>query len=257
MNKLEEKTNEALFALYREENDPDEKRQIRQELTLRYVYIVKAIACQMRNMYQDSIDVEDVVNEGVLEIMRGIDRYDSAKDNKFETFISRRIRGMVIDMMRKNDWLPRNYYKDKQSIEKVSADLAKRNGKQPTAAEIAGELGMDETKVRKLESMTTMVNVLSLDMSYEGDDSNGVLQVPSEDISGSPEKNFMQGETVRILAKAVESLPPNEKTVISLYYVEELNMRQIAEVMNVSQPRVSQLHSQAIKKLRTYMKEAV
>lgn len=257
MEKLEEKSNEELFAMYRSEEDEESRRAIRQELTMRYVYIVRSIAFQMKNMYQGQVEIEDVINEGVLEIMRGIDRYDPDKDNKFETFISRRIRGMVIDMIRRNDWLPRNYHRDRQVLEKATKDLQDRLGRMPTTGEIAQELDMDEGKVRKLESMTNMVNVLSLDMSYEDDDSSGVLQVPSDDISGSPEKAFMQSEMVRILSEAVEALPENEKTVISLYYVEELNMRQIADVMDISQPRVSQLHSQAIKRLRSYMKEAV
>lgn len=255
---LSEKTNDELFAMYWSEKDADFKRTIRQELTMRYLYIVKAIACQMKNMYQGQVEIEDVINEGVIEIMRGIDRYDPEKDNKFETFISHRIRGMVIDMIRRNDWMPRNYHRDRQSIEQSTAKLTNELGRMPTPDEIAKDLNMPEDKVRKLESMTTMVNVLSLDMTYDDDDSGkGALQVPSEDTSTSPEKSYMQGETVRILAQAVEALPENEKTVISLYYAEELNMRQIAEVMSISQPRVSQLHSQAIKRMRSFIRKAV
>jgi len=102
---LEEKSNEELFLLYKENH----AQEVKQELTMRYVYIVRSIAYQMREMYHDFMQTDDIVNEGVIEIMRAIERYDETKDNKFETFISRRIRGMVIDMMRKNDWLPRNF----------------------------------------------------------------------------------------------------------------------------------------------------
>ena len=102
-DELKEKTNEELFALYFEEK----QQQVKQELTLRYVYIVRAIAAQMRSLYSGTMQMEDIVNEGVIAIMKGIDRYDPEKDNKFETFISRRIRGMVIDLVRKNDWMPR------------------------------------------------------------------------------------------------------------------------------------------------------
>ena len=99
LDELKEKTNEELFALYQR----DQSQPVKQELTLRYVYIVRAIAVQMHNLYSGIMQMEDIINEGVIAIMKGIDRYDPEKDNKFETFISRRIRGMVIDLVRKND----------------------------------------------------------------------------------------------------------------------------------------------------------
>jgi RNA polymerase sigma factor for flagellar operon FliA len=114
---VEEKTNEELFYLYRNATDDNDRKILRQELTMRYLYIVKAIAYQMRDMYIGFTQPDDIINEGVLEIMKGIDRYDPDRDNKFDTFISRRIRGMVIDLMRKNDWMPRNFHRDRRTIE--------------------------------------------------------------------------------------------------------------------------------------------
>ena len=249
-SQLEEKSNEELFALYKETGS----QEVKQELTMRYVYIVRSIAYQMREMYHDFMQTDDIVNEGVIEIMRAIERYDESKDNKFETFISRRIRGMVIDMMRKNDWLPRNFHKDSRSIETATVELNNRLGRAPTDEELADYLNMNVKKLQKIQRMSNMVNVLSLDMTYdEGNET--LLQIPSEDHSTQPEFSFMQKEHVRALTEAIESLQEKEKLVISLYYVEELNMNQIAEVMEVSQPRVSQLHSIAIRKLRKYMGE--
>ena len=119
---LEEKSNEELFLLYKENHT----QEVKQELTMRYVYIVRSIAYQMREMYHDFMQTDDIVNEGVIEIMRAIERYDENRDNKFETYISRRIRGMVIDMMRKNDWLPRNFHRDSRSIENANLELGTR-----------------------------------------------------------------------------------------------------------------------------------
>lgn len=104
---LEEKTNEELLEMYRAEG----RIEIKQALVLRYLYIVKTIANQMRNVYTGSLQMEDIINEGVIAIMKGLDRYDPERDNKFETFISRRIRGMIIDLVRKNDWMPRDFRK--------------------------------------------------------------------------------------------------------------------------------------------------
>ena len=243
---LEEKSNEELFLLYKESH----AQEVKQELTMRYVYIVRSIAYQMREMYHDFMQTDDIVNEGVIEIMRAIERYDETRDNKFETYISRRIRGMVIDMMRKNDWLPRNFHRDSRSIENANLELSTRLGRAPSDEELADYLNMNVKKLQKIQRMSNMVNVLSLDMTYD-EGNEALLQIPSKDRSVQPEFSFMQ--KVRALTAAIESLQEKEKLVISLYYVEELNMNQIAEVMEISQPRVSQLHSIALRKLRKYM----
>lgn len=247
---LADKTNEELFRMYRDTKDP----KIRQELTLRYLYIVKTVAYQMRDMYSGFAQMEDIVHEGVIELMRGIDRYDIDKDNKFDTFISRRIRGMVIDLMRKNDWMPRNYHRDRTAIEDGIQALTEKLGRTPSNQEVADSIGMDLQRYERIQSMVSMVNVMSLDMTYNDQDDQ-MLQVADDNDSVQPEKNFMKGETVRMLADAVDKLQDKEKKVISLYYVDNLNMSQIAEVMGISQPRVSQLHAQAIKKLRKMMTE--
>ena len=134
---------------------------------MRYVYIVRSIAYQMREMYHDFMQTDDIVNEGVIEIMRAIERYDENRDNKFETYLSRRIRGMVIDMMRKNDWLPRNFHRDSRSIENANLELGTRLGRAPSDEELAEYLNMNVKKLQKIQRMSNMVNVLSLDMTSD------------------------------------------------------------------------------------------
>lgn len=248
---LEAKTNEELLALYRETRSIE----VRQELTMRYLYIVKAIAIQMRGVYEGTMEIEDIINEGVIAIIKGIDRYDPAMDNKFETFISRRIRGMIIDLMRKNDWMPRDYRRQYKALENARQQLTETLGRQPSYAEIAGQMGIEEKKCRKIEQISTMANVLSLDMVMSGDEDRQSVQLPSNDVSSQPEHSFLQGEQLELLARAVEGLKEKEKLVISLYYVEELNMGQIAQVLQVSEPRISQIHSAAIRKLRAAMEK--
>ena len=121
---MEEMTNEELLVLYQESRD----QGIKQELTLRYLYLAKSVAIQMNNLYSDFMQMEDIIHEGVIAIMKGIDRYDPERDSKFETFISRRIRGTVIDLIRKNNWIPRNYHKNRQSIENASSICMKSRG---------------------------------------------------------------------------------------------------------------------------------
>ena len=246
---LEAKTNEELLMMYQESRSIE----VKQELTMRYLYIVKAIAVQMRGVYEGSMDMEDIINEGVIAIIKGIDRYDPAMDNKFETFISRRIRGMIIDLMRKSDWMPRDYRRQYKAIENARQELSESLGRHPTHAEIAKHLGMEEKKCRKIQQISTMANVLSLDMVMSGDEDRQSVQIPNTDISSQPEHSFLKGEQLTLLTEAVGSLKEKEKMVISLYYVEELNMGQIAQVMQVSEPRISQIHSAAIRKLRAFM----
>ena len=246
---LEEKTNEELLEMYRKEG----KLEVKQVLTLRHLYIVKTIALQMRSVYAGTLQMEDIINEGVIAIMKGIDRYDPERDNKFETFISRRIRGMIIDLVRKNDWMPRDFRKQVKSIEDARTALDRELGHPPSDEELAAYVGMDVRKYRKLQRMSVMMNVLSLDMITDDEGEHQSLQLSSGDLDSQPEKAFLKGESRQILAEAIESLKEKEKLVISLYYVEELNMGQIAQILKVSEPRISQIHSSAIRKLKAYM----
>ena len=193
---LKEKTNEELLAMY----DRDRQLEVKQELTLRYLYIAKAVAIQMHNLYADFMQMEDIINEGAIAIMKGIERYDPEPDD-----------------------------------------------------EIAGHLKMDIRKCQRLQRMSTMVNVLSLDMVTNREEEGQSVQIPSGDMDLQPETAYMREEAVRTLTEAVNKLKEKERMVISLYYVEDLNMTQIAQVLNVSEPRISQIHSSAIRKLKTYM----
>ena len=246
---LEEKTNEELLEMYRLEG----KLEVKQALVLRYLYIVKAIASQMRNVYTGSLQMEDIINEGVIAIMKGIDRYDPERDNKFETFISRRIRGMIIDLVRKNDWMPRDFRKQVKAMEELQVSLGRSLGRQPSDEEVSAALGMDIRKYRKLQRMSVMMNVLSLDMITDDEGEHQSLQLSSGDTDSQPEKAFLKIESRQVLAEAVKSLKEKEQMVISLYYMEELNMGQIAQILGVSEPRISQIHSSAIRKLKAYM----
>lgn len=246
---LEEKTNEELLEMYRR----DGQLEVKQALTLRHLYIVKTIALQMRSIYAGTLQMEDIINEGVIAIMKGIDRYDPERDNKFETFISRRIRGMIIDLVRKNDWMPRDFRKQVKAMENARLELERTLGVPPSDEQIAEQMGMDIRKYRKIQRMSVMMNVLSLDMITDDEGDHQSLQLSSGDTDSQPEKAFLKGESRQILTEAVNSLKEKEKLVVSLYYVEELNMGQIAQILNVSEPRISQIHSSAIRKLKAYM----
>lgn len=205
---LEEKTNEELLEMYRAEG----RIEIKQALVLRYLYIVKTIANQMRNVYTGSLQMEDIINEGVIAIMKGLDRYDPERDNRFETFISRRIRGMIIDLVRKNDWMPRDFRKQVKAMEEQQAVLGRKLGRLPSDEEVASAMGMDIRKYRKLQRMSVMMNVLSLDMITDDEGEHQSLQLSSGDVESQPERAFLKVESRQVLAEAINSL--DRKSVV-------------------------------------------
>lgn len=247
---LESKTNEELLILYKQTND----QKIKQTLVLRYIYIVKNIAMQMRGIYLGFSQIDDIINEGVLAIMTAIDKFDINKHVKFETYISKRIRGMIIDIARKQDWVPRSIRKSAKEIEEAQNILSHQLGRTPTDEEVANHLQISIKKYKEDLGKTGTFNLLSLDMLMEeegvGQKSGGILKNTNELL---PEQYLQKKETAAALKEGLASLREKEQMVLSLYYINELNMKEISVVMQVSEPRISQIHANAIRKLRNYM----
>lgn len=249
---LADQTNEELLALYRQTG----RLEVKQEIALRYLYIVKSIAVQMRNVYAGFSQVEDIVNEGVIMLMKAIDKYEADKNAKFETYVSKRIRGMIIDIARKQDWIPRTVRKSYRDIKEAAVAFYSENGREPSADELSELLDMDKEKFRDIMGKANLFSVLSLDMVLEETkEQYRSIQIPSDKKEEQPEEHLMDKEFRRILAAGIRNLKDNEQTVISLYYIEELNMKEIAGIMHVSEPRISQIHAGAIRKLKEYITE--
>lgn len=249
---LADQTNEELLALYRQTG----RLEVKQEIALRYLYIVKSIAVQMRNVYAGFSQVEDIVNEGVIMLMKAIDKYEADKNAKFETYVSKRIRGMIIDIARKQDWIPRTVRKSYRDIKEAAVAFYSENGREPTADELSEMLDMDKEKFRDIMGKANLFSVLSLDMVLEETkEQYRSIQIPSDKKEEQPEAHLMDKEFRRILAAGIRNLKDNEQTVISLYYIEELNMKESAGIMHVSEPRISQIHAGAIRKLKEYITE--
>ncbi len=250
--KMDQMSNEELLRLYQETGSDIMKR----ELTLRYLYIVRSIAVQMRDVYLGFTQIEDIVNEGVIVLMKALDKYDASKNARFETYASRRIRGMIIDIARKQDWIPRNVRKTCKEIQDKTMELYMENGEAPTDREIAEELGISESRLTNVMGKMNLFSVLSLDMVMEeSQEKQKVSGVLASDFNTQPEEQYLENEFRQTLKEGIQSLKEKEQIVISLYYVEELNMKEIAKVMDVSEPRISQIHATAIRKLQQYMQQ--
>lgn len=247
-----DKSNEELLQLYKETGS----LEIKQEIVMRYIYLVKSIALQMRDIYLSFSQVDDIISEGVIAIMSAIDKFDVEKNVKFETFISKRIKGMIIDLARKQDWVPRSTRKNTRDIEDAVTTLYNKLGYYPSIQEVTEYLNITPEKYQDTMRKASLFNILSLDMVLAEAQGNEIsMKLPQVETNEQPENQFLKKEITEVLAEGIKKLKENEQLVISLYYIDDLNMRQIADVLQVSEPRVSQIHSNAIKKLRVHMEK--
>ena len=247
-------TSEQLLLEYKQTQDI----QMKHELVLRYLYVVKSIAVQMRGVYLSFAQIDDIINEGVLCLMTSLDKFEVEKGVKFETYITKRIRGMIIDLARKQDWVPRSARKMGKDIEKITAELHNELGREPSDEEVAKRCGVSMEKYQELLSQIAIFNVLSLDFVLEeAYEKKRAVQVATEYDVKQPEEYCLDNEIKEYLIKGIDKLREKEKMVISLYYMEELQMKEIAKVLEVSEPRISQIHAAALKKLKLHMKQLI
>lgn len=239
-----------LLSLYKQNGD----EALKWPLVLRYEGLIKSAALQIRGVYSSFAQVDDIVSEGILTLLNSIDKFDPDKGIKFETYVAKRIRGMVIDLARKQDWLPRNIRQRAKEIDVAVSNLANELGRFPTDHEVAGRLGISTDKYQKEAARVALSNTLSLDALMEARDLEGHrFEVSSEDPTIQPETVLEDRELQETLAQGIAALQENEQIVLSLYYERNLHMKEIAQVMGVSEPRISQIHSRAIQKLREHM----
>ena len=241
---------QALLELYKSTGD----EELKWPLVLRYEGLIKNAALRIRGVYSSFAQVGDIVNEGILTLLSCIDKFDPDKGIKFETYVSKRIRGMVIDLARKQDWLPRNVRQRAKEIDQAVSDLSNELGRFPSDGEVARRLGVSLEKYQKDAARVALDNTLSLDALMDSRDPEGYrFEVTSEDAHGQPENVLQDRELQQMLAEGIRTLQENEQIVLSLYYEKNLHMKEIAQVMEVSEPRISQIHARAIQKLRDYM----
>lgn len=247
-----DKSNEQLLEQYSKTGN----LEIKQELVLRYLYIIRSAAIRMRDVYIGFAQLEDIVSEGVIMLMSAIDKFDPEKNVKFETYISKRIRGMIIDLARKQDWIPRSTRRRAREVQDAAEELTASLGRRPDEKELAEHLGMPLEKFQEVNSKISLFSVISLDMILDGEsESQQPTAIPSDVIGEQPEEFYLEQEVKQALANGIKQLKEREQMVVSLYYAEELNMKQIAEVMEISEPRVSQIHAGAVRKLKEYIEK--
>lgn len=223
--------------------------EIRDELILKYSYLVRCIAIKIVGRYQYFNYLDDIISEGLIALMDAISKFDLLKNAKFETFASIKIRGAMIDYIRRQDCFPRRLKKMAKAINEADETLNQQLGRTPTEQELADYMKVSLPEYEKMLAETCSMNMLSFEeLVYE----KGVesLYLRLNDPSHGPEQAMADKELSYVLEQDIDRLDEKEKTVISLYYREQLKIKEISGVMGISESRVSQIHSSALRKLK-------
>lgn len=234
-------------------------RAIKEKLLIKYLPLVKYVVGRMILTLPNSVNYDDLVSAGTMGLLAAIDRFDIKMGVKFETYVVPRIRGSILDELRALDWVPRSVRSKAKKLEKAIMSIESQLGRVATAEEIADELQMDLEEYEHMLSKVGDNSMMSLDREfYESSETNGTLydlitNVKSED----PIKIMENDELNDILVEYLNSLPENEKLVLALYYYEDLTLKEIGMVMQVSESRVSQIHTKAVQRLRLKLKEFI
>ncbi len=227
----------------------------RERIILEHLPQVRLIARRIHERLPDSVNLDDLVSTGVVGLISAIDRFDPRHNVKLKTYAEYKIRGAILDSLRGLDWAPRQQRKKAKQIEMAIAIAEQKLQRMPTEDEIAHQLGVTIEEYHDWLVDIRGVNLGSLECASPDDESRDLLKFISDDENSWPSKLLERAELERLLAEGIDRMPKMEKTVLGLYYREELTLREIAKIVKLHESRISQLKSQAILRLRTYMEK--
>ncbi|MDD5016727.1 MAG: FliA/WhiG family RNA polymerase sigma factor [Eubacteriales bacterium] len=243
MGEVSEKTWEQL----KENNDIN----VRNSILAEYLCLVYKIAGSMSKDYKNHVDYEELASHGTMGLIDAVKRFDVRRGIQFKTYAAIRIRGAIIDYIRKIDWVPRNVRNRYEDIECFCTDWAARYGKTPSDEQIAQGLGLAVRDIVNAKSKWRQHNIISIEWAQ----SNGAYHIKEKDDWVLPENALLKKEMLGALDRAMAALPPRERQIVMLSFFEGLTLKTIGNVLDVSESRVSQLRSKAIKHLRKSMEE--
>ena len=231
----------------------------RGRLAEHYLPLVKYVIYRIAYKLPDFIDREDLISEGILGLIDAIDKFEPEREFKFETYAVVRIRGAVLDSLRQMDWIPRSLRQRSREIEKAYCEVERALGRMATDQEIASHLSITVDELNETLSSVAGSVIFSFEelLQMNDDDKPLLFMNRIKDTTiDDPSHTVIKKEVKRILIDAVDKLPPNEKNVIGLYYVENLTLKEIGVIMEVTESRISQLHAKAIMRLRSALTTA-
>lgn len=242
---MSEETKNKLWEEYTKKKTPE----LREKIIIEYAGLVKIVAGRLSMYLGYTVEYDDLVGYGTFGLIDAIDKFDMLKGVKFETYASLRICGAILDQIRKMDWIPRTLRQKQKKMDMAYSKLESEYGRVGTDEEVAKELDITVEELAVWQNQTKLTNIVSLDEFLEQGseirvDSNASVQFEQ------PEKVVERQELKKILEETLETLTENEKKVIVLYYYEDLTLKEISKVLEVSKSRISQLHTKALQKLK-------
>lgn len=248
----------ALLKKYKE--DPSRLTpQQKDRLIMEYAPLIRFIAQKIAVRLPSNIELDDLISAGVIGLMDAIEKYDPSRDNKFKTYAEFRIRGAILDELRSQDWIPRSIRDKAKVIDRKLIQLESELGRVVSEEEMAKALGVSLEEYHDLLSQTRPVSLLSIDESptFSDYDKKSILNILEGCKLANPFNQLNIKAVKTIVAGAMEELPERQKMVLSLYYYEELSLKEIGQVLRVTESRVSQLHAQAVQRLRAKLSEVI
>lgn len=242
---MDEKGKTALWEEYSQTKDP----KIREKLILQYSELVKIVAGRLVMYLGYTVEYDDLVGYGIFGLIDAIDKFELTKGVKFETYASLRIRGAILDQIRKMDWIPRTLRQKQKKLEQAMHEFEVEFGRAATSEELSKKMDISVEELNGLVNQTQIASLVSLD-EYLEQGSDISPEGNNKSCFESPEQVIDRQELKRTLTEAIEALNDNEQKVIAFYYFEELTLKEISKVLGVSESRVSQLHTKALKKMR-------
>ena len=236
--------------MYTAKGQLDRDAMIRQ-----HVPLVRRIAHHMIAKLPPNVELDDLIQVGMMGLAEALSRYEAAQGVQFETFATQRIRGAMLDELREGDWMSRSSRKSQKDIEQAVNRLEQRLGRSPLESEIASEMGMALPEYQSLLGRVRGTQLVYLeDMTHSNDDDDGFLDRHVGDETANPLEMLRDHRLRSALVTAIESLPEREKHIMGMYYEHDMNLKEIAAVLGVTESRVCQLHSQSIARLRAKMR---
>ena len=241
----EDKT-EQLWRYYKE----NKSLETRNEIVLHYTSLVRKIVLRFKGSYNNFGQLDDMVNQGIIALIDAVEKFDPDMGNKFETFASLKIRGAVIDFMRKQDWVPRNQRNLARELDEIYNELYAERGCEPSKQEMADRMRLSVSNLDKILQQRHNSIILSYEEAINEKMMVASPLILNDSDQETPETGILYDELKEKLVEAIDQLNEKERLVVSLYYYENLKLKEIAEVLSITESRVSQIHSAAIIKMK-------
>jgi RNA polymerase sigma factor FliA len=241
------------FAIKKYKEGPNRlTKNEKDQLILEYSPLIRYIAQKIAIRLPSNIELDDLISSGVIGLMDAIEKYDPTRDNKFKTYAEFRIRGSILDELRAQDWVPRSVRDKAKLLDRTMVRLESKFGRVATDEEVAQELGVSMDEFYEMVNQTRPVSLLSIDdaATFSNVDKKSILSILEGCKISNPFNQLNLKSIKDIVTMAIEELPEKQRLVLSLYYYEDLNLKEIGKVLRVTESRVSQLHAQAVSKLR-------